>query len=271
MQSREIHAALREARIAARYQPIVRLADRAAVALEALARLTDPVHGLVAAHRFVSQIELAGLAGDLTDQVAAAIFNDLTTADPVIEDLGVGINIPLDLLLHPGTLDRLEAGRRAAGMAAERLAIELTESQPVENPVALGRSLERVRRAGYRAVIDDVGPAMTYVTALLDLPFTGLKLDGGLIRAAAQDAAARGFASRIVAAARRHGMVVTAEGVEDEAAWDLVRDLGADQAQGYLMGEAMPATALPAWRAGWDYPARGGTPNGAVMIPPVIN
>lgn len=265
MQPREIQSALRDARIAARYQPIVRLADRAAVALEALARLRHPVHGLVAADRFVPQIELAGLSRDLTDQVSAAIFSDFAAADPAIGDLGIGINIPLDLLLVPCTLDRLEAGRDAAGLAAERLAIELTESQPVEDLAALGRCLERVRRAGYRAVIDDVAPAMTYVASLLDLPFTGLKLDAGVIRAAGQDAAAWGFASEIVAAARRHSMVVIAEGVEDQAGWELVCDLGADQAQGYLVGEAMAAAALPAWRAGWDQPGPSEAITGAAI------
>ncbi len=255
MQEREIHSALHEARIAARYQPIVRLADRTAVALEALARLCHPVHGLVPAGRFVPQIELAGLSRQLTDQVAALIFDDLAGADPAILDLAVGINIPLDLLLLPCTLDRLEAGRDAAGVAAERLVIELTESQPVEDAAALGRTLERVRRAGYGVVIDDVGPAMTYVHALLDLPFTGLKLDAGLVRACGQDTALCGFAGDMVAAGRRRGLVVTAEGVEDPAAWERMRGLGADLVQGYLVGHAMTPAALPAWRAEWDRPS----------------
>ncbi len=257
MQRREIQAALFEARIGARYQPIVRLADRAAVALEALARLRHPVRGLVAAGRFVPQIERAGLSRELTDQIAASIFADLAVASPAIGDLEVGINIPLDLLLHPATLDRLEAGRAAAGVAVGRLVIELTESQPVEDPAALGRTLERVRRAGYGVMIDDVGPAMTYVAGLLDLPFTGLKLDAGLLRAAGRDPAAHAFAAGIVAAAARRGLVVVAEGVEDPAGWERARALGADRAQGYLMGRAMPGALLPDWRAGWERPASG--------------
>jgi EAL domain-containing protein (putative c-di-GMP-specific phosphodiesterase class I) len=252
MQEREIHSALDEARIAARYQPIVRLVDRAPVALEALARLRHPVHGLVSAGRFVPQIELAGLSRQLTDQVAASIFADLAAADPALLDLVVGINIPLDLLLLPGTLDRLDAGRDAAGVAAARLAIELTESQPVEDAPALGRTLERVRRAGYGVVIDDVAPAMTWVDSLLDLPFTGLKLDASLVRGWARNATACDYAGRIVAAAHRRGLIVTAEGVEDRATWARMADLGADQVQGYLVGRAMTAAALPAWRAAWD-------------------
>ena len=261
MQPRDIQSALREARIGAGYQPIVRLADRAAVAVEALARLRHPIYGLVLAGQFVPQLEQAGLSRELTDLVAASIFADLAAADPAIRDLEVAINIPLDLLLCPATLDRLEVGRAAAGVAAERMAIELTESQPVTDPRALGRTLERVRRAGYGVVIDDVGPAMTYVAVLLDLPFTGLKLDAGLLRAAGRDPVAGRFAAGIVAAARQRGLVVIAEGVEDQEGWERAHNLGADHAQGYLMGRAMPTALLPAWRAGWDRPAAGGMPN----------
>ena len=257
MQPWDIQAALRDARIVASYQPIVRLSDRAAVGLEALARLRHPIHGLVAAERFVPQLERAGLACDLTEHILGAIMRDLSIVDPAIAALRIGINIPLDLLLLPRTLERLESARDAAGMCAGRLVIELTESQPVEDPAALGRTLDRLHAAGYPVLIDDVGPALGYLGALLDLPFAGLKLDGELMRAATHDAGARDSAARIAAAARRRGMVVTAEGVEEQPAWTLARDLGADQAQGFLVAPALAAEDLPAWRAAWDHPAAG--------------
>ncbi len=252
MQPGDIDAALRESRIEARFQPIVRLTDRVPVALEALARIDDPVHGVVAADRFIRQLELAGRLRDLTDQVAASIFADLARGLPAMRALGVGINLPLDLLLRPSTLDRLEAAREAAGVAPDRLVIELTENQPVEDAAALGRALERIRRAGYGAAIDDVGPAMTWVGALLDLPFTGLKLDGAMVGLAGEADARGDFAADIVIAAHRHGLIVTAEGVEDSLTWRQAEALGADQAQGFLIGVALAADELAGWRAQWE-------------------
>ncbi|MDE2007046.1 MAG: EAL domain-containing protein [Rhodospirillales bacterium] len=247
----EIDAALCHARIEARFQPIVRIADRAPVALEALARIDDPVHGVIAAERFVPQIERAGRADDLTDQVVASIFADLARGLPAMEGLRVGINLPLDLLLRPDTLARLEAAREAAGIAAALIVIELTENQQVEDAAALGRALEAYRRAGFGAAIDDVGPAMRWVDRLLDLPFTGLKLDGAIVALAGEEPAIGDFAAGIVAAARRRDMRVTAEGVEDAPAWRQAVALGADQAQGFLIGPVLRAEALAPWRARW--------------------
>ncbi len=251
MQVREIEAALSSAWIEPRYQPIVRLGDGLPVAVEALARLNHPSLGLLGAGRFVPQIELAGLAGELTEQIAATTFTDIAAVDPGPAGLVVGINIPLDLLLLPSTLARLEARREAAGLEPARVVVELTESQPVEDIDRLARVLEQLRRTGYGAVIDDVVPAMAYLPKLLDLPFTGLKLDGGLVRMTGQSATAHRFAAAIVAAARRFGLTVTAEGIEDSADWDRMLSLGADQAQGFLVAEAMEAANLPAWRLLW--------------------
>lgn len=251
MQAREIKAALQGAWIEPRYQPIVRLTDSVVVAVEALARLNHPSLGLLGAGRFVPQIELAGFAGELTEQIAASTFADLAAVDPGVEGLAAGINVPLDLLLLPRTLERLEARREAAGLAPGRVVVELTESQPVKEISRLGRVLERVRRAGYGVVIDDVVPAMTNLPALLDLPFTGLKLDGGLVRAAGRSATAHRSAAAIIGAAKRHAMTVTAEGIEDGADWACMRSLGADQAQGFLVAEAMGAANLPAWLGAW--------------------
>lgn len=254
MKQGEIDAALRDARIEARFQPIVRVSDRLPVGLEALARIDHPDLGLIDADRFVPQMELAGQLPDLTNQIAASVFADLSRRLPAMLALRVGINLPLDLLLQPATLDRLDAARLAAGVAPELLVIELTEDQPVHDAVALGRVLERLRRVGYGAAIDDVGPAMTWVGALLDLPFTGLKLDGSLVALAGKDSVGD-FAAGIVAAAHRRGMTVTAEGVADAPAWRQAAALGADQAQGFLIGPALAADDLAAWRARWDQAA----------------
>ena len=259
MQVREIKAALSSAWIEPRYQPIVRLGDGLPVAVEALARLNHPSLGLLGAGRFVPQIELAGLAGELTEQIAATTFTDIAAVDPGPAGLVVGINIPLDLLLLPSTLARLEARREAAGLEPTRVVVELTESQPVEDIDRLARVLEQLRRTGYGAVIDDVVPAMAYLPKLLDLPFTGLKLDGGLVRMTGQSATALRFAAAIVAAAHRYGLTVTAEGIEDSADWARMLDLGADQAQGFLVAEAMEAASLPAWRLLWAASSRAET------------
>ncbi len=94
----------------------------------------------------------------------------------------MALNYPLKVLSHPEAAANLDERRAALGLTPEQVQIELTESRPVEDFAALGRSLEHLRALGYRISIDDVGPAVKNLARLLTLPFTGLKLDKSITR-----------------------------------------------------------------------------------------
>jgi EAL domain-containing protein (putative c-di-GMP-specific phosphodiesterase class I) len=250
----ELRAALADGLLEMRYQPIVSLDTGAPVGLEALARLNHPVLGTLLPGLFVPQIEDAGLAAELTDRVAGAAFADMAGAAIAPLGLSIGINLPLDVLLVPAALDRLEAQRRTAGLEPGQIVIELTESQPVIDLIGLRRATERVRVAGYRAVIDDVGPSVPRIAELMDLPFTGVKLDKGLVQAVSESQAARGFVAGTIAAAVARGLTVIAEGVEDPATWHRMRQMGAHLAQGFLVAKPLMAADVPGWMAAWGGP-----------------
>ncbi len=247
----ELRAALRGAMIETRYQPITRIADRRPVGLEALVRLNHPERGTLLPDRFVPQIEDAGLAAELTGLVSARAFADL--AGPFLAERGLrmSVNFPLDVLLQPAALDRLEEQRIAAGLAASQIVIELTESRPVDDIPMLRRSLERLRGLGYGAAIDDVGPAVPRLAPLLELPFTSLKLDKDLVQQVNDVPAVRTFLAETIVQAKAHGLTVVAEGVETDAIWDQMRDLGADEVQGFLAARPLPVAAVPIWWDAW--------------------
>ena len=120
MEIDELRTALAETMIETRYQPIVRIADRRPVGLEALVRLNHPQRGTLLPGRFVPQIENAGLAADLTVLVSERAFADL--AGPFLAERGlrVSVNFPLDVLLQPAALTCLEDQRDRSGLAADR-------------------------------------------------------------------------------------------------------------------------------------------------------
>lgn len=247
----EIQSALANAMIETRYQPVVRLTDRTPIGLEALARLNHPVRGTVLPDDFVPQIEDAGLAGRLTELVAASAFADMTGPSLAPLGLTVSLNFPLDVLLLTTALARLEAQRRAANVPVERVLIELTESRPVQDLPALRRALETIRGVGYQIVIDDVGPAVPMLDALLDLPFTGMKLDKELVLRMQTAPDALAMVQRTIEVAKRRGLTIVAEGVEDVEMWHLAHRLGVDQAQGFLVAHPLPAAAIPVWLKSW--------------------
>ena len=247
----ELRAALKGAMIETRYQPIIRIADRRPIGLEALARLNHPERGTLLPDRFVPQIEDAGLSAELTGLVSARAFADLAGPFLAGRGLRMSVNFPLDVLLQPAALDRLEEHRTAAGLDAEQIVIELTESRPVDDIPILRRSLERLRGLGYGAAIDDVGPAVPRLAPLLELPFTSLKLDKELVQQVNDSAKARTFLAETIVQAKAHGLTVVAEGVETDAIWEQMRGLGADHVQGFLAARPLPVAAVPIWWDAW--------------------
>jgi EAL domain-containing protein (putative c-di-GMP-specific phosphodiesterase class I) len=247
----ELTAALQGAMIETRYQPIIRIADRRPIGLEALARLNHPERGTLLPDRFVPQIEDAGLAAQLTSLVSARAFADLAGSFLADRDLRMSVNFPLDVLLQPAALDRLEQQRIAAGLDADRIVVELTESRPVDDLPMLRRSLEHLRALGYGAAIDDVGPAVPHLAPLLELPFTSLKLDKELVRQVADTEDVMKFLARTIGQAKAHGLTVVAEGVETDAIWQRMRDLGVDEVQGFFAARPLPVAAVPIWWDAW--------------------
>ncbi len=258
----DLRAALDGAMIETRYQPIIRMADRQPVGLEALARLAHPTLGTLLPDQFVPQMEDAGLAARLTERVSAQVFADLASEALAATGLRISVNFPLDVLLHPASLARLEQQRVAAGIPAHRIIIELTESQPVKDLAALRQSVEHLRLLGYGVAIDDVGPAVPRLRPMLDLPFTSVKLDKDLVKQVDVSPDIKGFLADTVLDARQRGISVVAEEVETQAIWDTMLEMGTDYAQGFLAARPLPLVAVPIWLEAWNI-APGQIPAGA--------
>jgi len=194
----ELRAALDGAMIETRYQPIIRMSDRRPIGLEALARLNHPVAGTMLPDQFLPQIEKAGLAAQMTELVSTRVLADLTSPALNRTGLRMSVNFPLDVMLMPAALDRMEEQRAATGIPARRIIIELTESRPVEDLVTLRRSLDHLRDLGYGVAIDDVGPAVPRLAPLLELPFTSLKLDKDQVRQVIDSSEVRDFLAQTI-------------------------------------------------------------------------
>jgi EAL domain-containing protein (putative c-di-GMP-specific phosphodiesterase class I) len=248
----EIQHALTRAMIETRYQPIVRLVDREPVAVEVLARLKHPTRGMMLPHRFIPQIEAAGLGPELTESVAQRAFADMVALVLPPHRLDVAVNLPLDVLLMPQALALLDLQRQQEGIAAGQVIIEMTESRPVEDVAALQVALTEIRHAGYQVVIDDVEPGVSRLDELLLAPFSGIKLDKNVVGRIAADPAAHDFVARMVEAAKSRGMLVTAEGVENAATWDRLVGLGVDLAQGFMIARPLPAETVQPWLLRWS-------------------
>ncbi len=242
---------LGDASVRTRYQPIVRMADGAPVGLEVLVRLEHPIRGTLLPDLFLPQIEQAGCSALLTLAVMRQAFDDWGGGRLEDLDLTLALNFPLDVLVGPAASEWIEVRRQAAGIRADRLVVELTESRRVENLAELGASVSGLRSKGYGVAIDDVGPGARDHSDLLDLPFTIIKLDKSLVEGSRDSGSARDYLSRTIAEAHAASLTIVAEGVADEETWLRMQTLGVDQAQGFLVAHPLAAEDVAPWHRDW--------------------
>ena len=247
----ELWQVVKDEMIRTRYQPIVRMADRTVTTVEVLARLNHPVYGALTPNWFVPRFEDSGLSFTLTDLVSTHAFADQTGPHFRGRGLAMAVNYPLNVLAHPLAAASLDKKRAALGLTPDQVVLELTESRPVEDFATLGRSLEALRKLSYRISIDDVGPAVKNLEKLMTLPFTGLKLDKGIVRMLGSAGPGAAVAPRVIEQARSRGLNVVAEGVETQETWDRLSALGVQEAQGFFIARPLPAAAVPVWLDAW--------------------
>jgi EAL domain-containing protein (putative c-di-GMP-specific phosphodiesterase class I) len=241
-------AGLINGEVAVHYQPVVRLADRRPVMVEALARWNrSPVP--VSPSCFVPLAEGCGLVRALSVLVATRAAAELAPLWQTLR-LGVSVNLPLALLLQPDLVCWLRRALRTGGLRPAQVALELTETSAVHDRSALRRALLRLREAGHRVLLDDI-ILHDDRTWLLGLPFSAFKLDRSLVERLPEDAHARHEVRRLVRLAEAGGKQVIAEGISHRRLWGSVRGLGVHHAQGFLVGRPQPATGLPGWCSGW--------------------
>ena len=232
------------------YQPKVSLADGTLRRVEALVRWHDPEMGMVSPARFVPLAEKHGLIDELTHWgLRTALRQWLSWRDEGI-DTCIAFNISalsLDQLDFPDLVERM---CRALGVPTDRLVLELTEgaTQPL---IKLMDTLTRFRIKGLGLAIDDFGTGYSTLMQLRLLPFTELKIDRFFINDAATSPDSALIVKSMIDLAHGLGLTCTAEGVETEEQLAMLRDLGCDVAQGYLLAQPLEPNALAEWTAEW--------------------
>ena len=243
-----LRTALHEGQIEVRYQPIVRIADRKPVMVEALARWPAR-YPPVAPTIFLPLAARSGLMRALSQAVARAAAQEVGSLRRGLP-VGLTVNLPLDVLEQPDLAQWMKQALAPTALDPGDLAIELTEDAVVRDRSAFARLVRRLRYAGHGIFLDDIkldDPR----AALYDCELLGLKLDRSLIAALPGSARARHLLRGLVRHAARRGQILIAEGIADPNELRLLTEIGVDWAQGFVISRPLPATALVAWSRLW--------------------
>ena len=136
-----------------------------------------------------------------------------------------------------------------SGADASHLMVEVTERGIMTDTKRAAEALQRIRDLGVRVSIDDFGTGNASLVYLKDLPTNELKVDLVFVRNMAKNERDAAIVRSTILMAHSLGLSVTAEGVEDQAALDMLRDYGCDLAQGYFFAKPLPVAEFEKWWA----------------------
>lgn len=241
---RRLSDALAQGRFALVAQPIVDLATDQVTAHEVLLRLHDGIEPAVAPRTFLPVAERTGLAAGIDQWVLGRAVAALATPAARRRHLCLQVNVTGASLADLGFASALLARLDAAGVAAERLGLEVTEATALDDHELVAALVDRLGAAGCPVVLDDFGTGVGALASLRHVPFAAVKLAGPLVRHADTDVGARTVLDGLVRVAQGLRLHVIAEEVDSRGLIQAVRDAGARGAQGYALGHPEPLDRL---------------------------
>lgn len=235
-------AAIEQGHMQMHYQPKLDLKSGTYRSAEALVRWNDPERGYIPPDSFITLAEETGRIREFTEWSIDQVARDqqyLKCRDG--HDIQISINISGALISDPDfarvALDKVAALRGS-------IAFEITETAAMRNPDLALRTLKLWREAGIRLSIDDYGAGLSSLSYLQSLPAQELKLDRAFVSNIANSQRDRMLVKSTADLAHALGLEMTAEGVEDETGLAILKMLGCDWAQGYVLSRALPLEAL---------------------------
>jgi diguanylate cyclase (GGDEF)-like protein/PAS domain S-box-containing protein len=223
------------------YQPIVRLADRGVIGVEALVRWRHPLLGLLSGDRFIDVAEETGLIVALGEWVIAEAANQVERwrQDRIVaDDFVMCINISATQLAT-GHLDRtLREACATAKLEPRSLCLEVNETTVLEHRAT--EALTLIRNEGYRVAIDDFGTGYSSLSSLINTPASVAKIDRSLIGRLPDDRRATTLVEGVIALSRALGLTPVADGIETGDQADQLLKIGCEHGQGSLFARPAP-------------------------------
>lgn len=229
------------------FQPKITMRTMQVSSVEALVRWNHPEHGFIQPDEFIGLAESSGNIGILTQWVLNAVICQLDVWNKEGISLKAAVNLSALDLQDETLLSRIQALLDTYQVPTSQLILEVTESAMISDTERALASLAAMRGIGLTISIDDFGTGYSSLAKLKDLPIDELKID----RAFVSDIEAGTTKALIIKAIidLGHGMNLTviSEGVETQAEWDLLSELGNDVVQGYLISRPLTVNDFSIW------------------------
>lgn len=238
---RDLRVAAAAGQFVLHYQPIFRSDDLDFAGFEALVRWQHPIFGLLPPDHFIGLAEETGAI----DELGAYVFKDVCRQLGEWDACGarvprICVNISARQFERPGLKESIAGTLRETGISPPRIELELTESSIMRDITGGIAMLHELKSLGVRLSVDDFGTGYTSLSYLRRFPIDVLKIDKAFLRDMLPGSQDEAIVKAIVTLASNLGLTSIAEGIESRVTLEQIRNIGADEVQGFFLGEPTP-------------------------------
>ena len=257
MQS-ELRQAIANNELVLHYQPKIDFNANRVDGVEALVRWQHPVHGLMAPDKFIPLAEQTGLIKPLTKWVLKTALRQCEEWYRAGVPLSMSVNVSAISIQDPEFPGQMAKMLEDFDVPASQIELEITETAVMSEPVRAVECIRKLSALGFQVAIDDFGTGYSSMAYLKELLVAKIKIDKSFVKDMAVNHNDAVIVRSTVELGHNLGLKVVAEGVEDQMAWDKLKALGCDSAQGYFMGRPVPVGEFMDWleKSRWGLPLK---------------
>jgi diguanylate cyclase (GGDEF)-like protein len=254
----ELRQAIANNELVLHYQPKIDFNAAQVSGVEALVRWQHPVHGLMAPDKFISLAEQTGLIKPLTKWVLKTALRQYEEWYRTGLILSMSINVSAISIQDPEFPDQMASMLEDFDVPISQIELEITETAVMSEPVRAVECIRKLSALGFQVAIDDFGTGYSSMAYLKELLVAKIKIDKSFVKDMATNHNDAVIVRSTVELGHNLGLKVVAEGVEDQAAWDKLKLLGCDSAQGYYMSRPLPSVEFLGWleKSPWGIPKK---------------
>jgi diguanylate cyclase (GGDEF)-like protein len=243
----DLRRAIEDGQLSLHYQPKAELSTGQISGVEALVRWEHPERGRISPDQFIPLAERSGLINLLSMWVLRTALAQVASWRRLDLTVPVSVNLSARDLIDRQLPDEIESALAAAGVPAQLLEVEITESVLMADPGRARQIVTRIGELGPTTTIDDFGAGYSSLAYLKSLPVHALKIDRSFVLGMTDNTHDATIVQAVVDLAHNLGLRVVAEGAEDMAVWERLRHAGCDEAQGYVLAQPMPSDQATDW------------------------
>jgi diguanylate cyclase (GGDEF)-like protein/PAS domain S-box-containing protein len=237
----ELRRAIHQNELELYYQPIIDTKTRRICSAEALIRWRHPIKGLIAPDHFIPLAEETGMVAQIGTWVLRTACADAVRWPSNVK---VAVNLSPVQFRKMDLADVVMAALAQANLAPERLEIEITETALIESASECLRALHRFKNAGIAVALDDFGTGYSSLSQLTMFPFDRIKIDKSFTQNLTKRSECAAIISATLTLAQSLDIATTAEGVETNDQYKLLRLAGVTSLQGYLFQRPCPVSEI---------------------------